>query len=83
MKSVNMEKLNMQLSGSTIRYKNYVLFIKKTADRFQWEIYQPIETEEETGLDFSELRLEQWHSSTEGYPTEGEAILAAIQCCAI
>lgn len=77
---VNMKKLNMR-GSSTIRYKDWVLFIKETADGFMYEVYQPIETEEETGIEFCRLRLEQWHSSTEGHATEGEAILAAIQCC--
>lgn len=75
----NMKKLNMKFGCTTIRYKDLVLFIKETVDGFRHEVYQPIETEEETGLDFHELRLEHLSSSADFYPTEGEAILAAIQ----
>lgn len=78
---VNMKKLNMRFGSATVRYKDLVLFIKESVDGFLYEVYQPIETEAETGLDFSELRLEQSHRSTEHHATEGEAILAAIQCC--
>ena len=78
---VNMKKLNNRFGSLAIRYKDYVVFIKETVKGFLSEVYQPIETEEETGLDFYELRLEQLHCSTENYATEGEAILAAIQKC--
>ena len=81
MGTVNMKKLNMRFGSTAIRYKDFVLFIKSTVDGFLYEVYQPIETEDETGLDFFELRLEQTHSSTDCHATEGEAILAAIQKC--
>ena len=76
---VNMKKLNMRFGGIAVRYKDLVLFIKETVEGFLAEVYQPIETEEETGLDFCELRLEKLNCSTACYETEGEAILAAIQ----
>lgn len=83
MGTVNMKKLNMRFGSATVRYKDFVLFIKETAQGFVHEVYQPIETEDETGLDFSELRLEKLFCWTEGHATEGEAILAAIQKCTI
>ena len=81
MGTVNMKKLNMRFGCATVRYKDFVLFIKESAEGFIHEVYQPIETEQETGLDFSELRLERLHCFAEGHATEGEAILAAIQKC--
>ena len=81
MGTVNMKKLNMRFGSATVRYKDFVLFIKESAEGFIHEVYQPIETEQETGLDFCELRLERLLSGTENYATEGEAILAAIQKC--
>lgn len=81
MGTVNMKKLNMRFGSATIRYKDFVLFIKESADGFVHEVYQPIETEQETGLDFSELRLERILCGADGYATEGEAILAAILKC--
>ena len=83
MGTVNMKKLNMRFGSATVRYKDFVLFIKETAQGFVHEVYQPIETEDETGLDFSELRLEKLFCWTDSHATEGEAILAAIQKCTI
>ena len=81
MGNVNMKKLNMRFGSATVRYKDFVLFIKESAEGFTHEVYQPIETEQETGLNFSELRLERLLCGTENHATEGEAILAAIQKC--
>ena len=81
MGTVNMKKLNMRFGSATVRYKDFVLFIKESAEGFLHEVYQPIETEHETGLDFSELRLERLLCGADVYATEGEAIHAAILKC--
>lgn len=81
MGTVNMKKLNMRFGSATVRYKDFVLFIKESSEGFIHEVYQPVETEDETGLDFSELRLERLIRGTENHATEGEAILAAILKC--
>lgn len=81
MGTVNMKKLNMRFGSITIRYKDFVLFIKASAEGFIHEVYQPIETEQETGLNFSELRLERFLCGADVYETEGEAIHAAILKC--
>ena len=85
--SINMNTLIRETypRGCAIRYKDYVVSVEHSynANRQQhWytpELWQPIETTEETGVPFSELRLENitaWERQF--FPTEGEAIAAVI-----
>lgn len=77
--------------GTVVRFKNVVIateFVATPAcDFFIASIWAPVETEEETGLDFYELRLEDetpWerHFPNARFDTEGEAMFAAMQAAA-
>lgn len=74
--------------GVVIRYKSLVItteFCASPAGEFFCSaIWSPIESEEETGLDFHELRLENvtpWEPLCPDarFDTEGEALFAAMQ----
>lgn len=86
METMTMLKLKevLDLTDVVIRYKGFVLaaeFLCGPSDEY-WKVavWQPAETEEETGLDFHELRLEnvtEWEGQQ--FETEGEALMAGMQ----
>ena len=77
-------KTELDMDGVVIRYKDFVLsaeFVVSATDAY-WKVdaWRPIETEEETGIEFHNLRLEnitEWDGQR--FDTEGEAIFAGIQ----
>lgn len=81
----NLKELLIGDGGQVVRYKNYVVAVEfavsPRCEFFQVTVCQPIETEEETGLDFQELRLEiilnGWESK--GCDTDGEALMVGFQ----
>lgn len=86
MKTMTMLKLKTELDmdGVVIRYKDFVLaaeFVVGPTDAcWKVEAWQPIETEEETGIEFHNLRLEnitEWDGQR--FDTEGEALMAGMQ----
>lgn len=81
-------KIDADLADVVIRYKDHVIvaefFSGPEGEFFCPTIWAPIETEEETGLEFHELRLENvtpWEPLTieACFDTEGEALFAAMQ----
>lgn len=85
--SINMNTLVSQAypNGCAIRYKDYVVSVEHSYNanrRKHWyrpDLWQPIETEEETGVPFNELRLEcitEWEAQF--FRTEGEALAAVF-----
>jgi len=85
--SINMNTLvrQTQPNGCAIRYKDYVVSVEHSynANRgphwYRPDLWQPIETEEETGVPFNELRLEcitEWEAQF--FRTEGEALAAVF-----
>ena len=81
-------KIDADLADVVIRYKDFVIVAEFVAgpegEFFTAHIWAPIETEEETGVEFHELRLENvtpWEplSIEAAWDTEGEALLAATQ----
>lgn len=81
-----MLKLKTQLDaeGTAVRYKDCVVtaefFAAPQGEWFEVKVYSPVETEEETGEDFWNLRLEnisEWEN--EHFTTEGEALMAGFQ----
>ena len=76
-------KVELDMDGIVTRYKDFVAVAEYMAgpngDFFKAELWQPIETEDETGEDFYNLRLE---NASEGldecYATEGEALAAVF-----
>lgn len=84
METKTMLKLKVELDmGIVIRYKDFVLaaeFIPGPSGVwFEVTVWQPIETEEETGEDFMNLRLEnitEWEGQR--FDTEGEALKAGM-----
>lgn len=77
-------KTELDMDGVVIRYKDFVLsaeFVVSATDAY-WKVdaWQPIETEEKTGIEFHNLRLEnitEWDGQR--FDTEGEALFAGIQ----
>ena len=72
--------LNELWDGSVIRYKNFVLVTRFDGKLFEVSVWEPIETEEETGVEFERLRLEnatEWDG--EKFETEGEALKGGIE----
>jgi len=74
-------KCELDMEGIVTRYKDFVAVAKYIAgpcgDFYEAELWQPIETEEETGEDFYNLRLEnasEWQGVR--FETEGEALAA-------
>lgn len=74
-------KVELDMEGIVTRYKDFVAVAKYIVgpfgDFFEVELWQPIETEEETGEDFYNLRLEnasEWQGVR--FETEGEALAA-------
>lgn len=86
MKTMTMLKLKnaLDLGDVVIRYKDFVLaaeFVCGPTDEC-WKVtaWQPVETEEETGEEFHNLRLEnitEWEGQR--FETEGEALMAGMQ----
>ena len=81
-------KTQADLGDVVIRYKDFVIATEflcgPEGECFTATCWAPIETEEETGLEFHNLRLENitpWEPSIPGatWDTEGEALLAAMQ----
>ena len=80
-------KVGADLADVVIRYKGHVIvaeFVPAFGGYYTAHIWAPVETEDETGLDFHELRLENvtpWEPLTieAAWDTEGEALLAAMQ----
>lgn len=77
-------KIELDLDGTVIRYKDHVVVAEfhcgPTSEFFTAQIWTPVETEEETGLPFHELRLENITLTINaGFDTEGEALFAAMQ----
>lgn len=77
-------KADLDMDGIVIRYKGFVLVAEFVAGPSGelWEVrtYQPIETEEETGEEFHNLRLEnitEWEGQR--FDTEGEALMFGMQ----
>lgn len=77
-------KNDMDPGDAVIQYKDFVLASRLQAGPlgcyFTVEAFAPVETVEETGFDFHELRLvrvDEW-SQGERFDTEGEALLAAM-----
>lgn len=76
-------KTELDMDGVVIRYKDFVLaaeFVVSPADE-HWEVtvWQPIETEDEAGVEFHDLRLEnitEWEGQR--FETEGEALMAGM-----
>ena len=86
MEHKTMLKLKTQLAeeGTVVRYKDCVVaaefFAAPAGEWFEVEVYSPVETEDETGEDFWNLRLEnisEWEN--EHFTTEGEALMAGFQ----
>ena len=74
-------KTELDMEGIVTRYKDCVAVAKympgPNGDYFEAELWQPIKTEEETGEDFHNLRLEnagEWRGVR--FETEGEALAA-------
>lgn len=72
-------KTEVDMDGVVIRYKDFVIVAEfltgPSGEWFATNVYRPIETEEETGEDFMNLRLEnvtEWGGRR--YGTEGEAL---------
>lgn len=81
-------KIEMDMDGVVVRYKNHVIVAEfltgPEGEYFTAAIWAPVETEEETGLEFHELRLENvtpWEPDCPDvhFATEGEALFAAMQ----
>ncbi len=77
-------KQQLDMDGTVVRYKGYVVtaefFTGLQGEWFEVQVYAPVETEEETGEDFHNLRLEnisEWEH--EPFYTEGEALMAGFQ----
>ena len=69
--------------GAVVRYKDFVVVASfvcgPAAEWFEIMVYQPIETEEETGEEFWNLRLELVDANDGHFDTEGEALMAGFQ----
>lgn len=83
MKSMLNLKVEVASEGGTVvRYKDLVVVVEFVAapagEWFEVEVYQPIETEEETGEEFWNLRLESLDKSDLHFDTEGEALMDAF-----
>lgn len=84
-------KAKLDGKGTVVRYRDLVVTTElKTGPHGEWftaAIWEPIETEEETGIDFFHLRLENatpWEpeSPYARFDTEGEAMYDAMQVVA-
>ena len=76
-------KDQLDMDGTVTRYKDFVAVTEYMAgpngDYFRAELWQPIETEDETGEDFYNLRLENASEGLkERFETEGEALAAVF-----
>lgn len=85
--SINMNTLIRQTypNGCAIRYKGFVVSVEHSynANRqqhwFRPDLWQPIETEDEAGVPFEELRIEcitEWEPQF--FQTQGEALAAVF-----
>lgn len=84
-------KFDMRSEGKTVRFMDFVVVAYYYWDapfrrsRYGFHAYRPVESEDETGVGFCELRLECIDdlladpADREGFGTEGEALLAAMQ----
>lgn len=94
--TTSMENLEMRYdmrgNGKTVRFQDYVVVahgywnVERRCGLYEFSVYRPVETEDETGLSFVELRLECIDdlfptSDLSGYETEGEALLSAFNHC--
>lgn len=77
-------KTGLGMDGIVIRYKESVLaaefMVSPSGEWWKVSVYRPIETEEETGEEFHNLRLEnatEWENQR--FSTEGEALMAGMQ----
>lgn len=77
-------KTELDMDGIVVRYKNFVLaaeFVATPANEcWKVTVWQPIETEDETGIEFHNLRLEnitEWDGQR--FETEGEALQAGFE----
>ena len=76
-------KIKLDMDGTVVRYKDFVVATEFVAgpagEWFEVTAWQPVETEEETGIEFHNLRLEnitEWYG--ERFNTEGEALMGAF-----
>lgn len=81
-------KIEIDMDGVVVRYKNHVIVAEFVSgpegEHFTAAIWAPVETVEETGLEFHELRLENvtpWdpYCIDACFDTDGEALFAAMQ----
>ena len=81
-------KVDMDLDGTVVRYKDFVIVAEFISGPeggcFTATIWAPVETEEEADVEFHDLRLENvtpWEPLTIDacWDTEGEALFAAMQ----
>ena len=91
--TTSMESLEMRYDvrgdGKTVRFQDYVVVahgyrdVERRCNCYEFSVYRPVETEDEAGVSFIELRLECIDdlfpaSDLGGYETEGEARLSAF-----
>ena len=85
-------RYDMRGNGKVVRFQNYVVVAHGYWDRdcgrtcYGFCVYRPVETEDEAGVSFRELRLGYIDdlfpaSDLAGYETEGEALMAAFNNC--
>ena len=84
MNFTTMENLQYECNnsnGAVIRYKDSVVVVEYKCKTYEdpkngyvCKIYSPVETEEETGYDFIELRLELSNDFDDVFETVGEAL---------
>lgn len=94
--TTSMENLEMRYDmrgdGKTVRFQDYVVVahcywdVERRCSLYEFSVYRPVETEDEAGVSFIELRLECIDdlfpaSDLSGYETEGEALLSAFNHC--
>lgn len=91
MKNLEM-KSYLRGDGKTVRFQDYVVVTHSYRDvgrgctYYEFSLYRPVETEDEAGVSFVELRLECIDDlfplyDLGGYETEGEALLSAFNHC--
>ena len=88
LKSMEYLKEKVANNDLVVRYKNNVILTVfdqnahgTSLGGYTCQVYQPIETENETGLTFEELKLELVHTSEKSFFTEGEALAYGFNFC--
>ena len=85
-------RYDMRGDGKAVRFQNYVVVafgswnLACCRTQYEFHVYRPVETEDEAGVSFVELRLECIDDlfpadDLGGYETEGEALLSAFNHC--